>query len=163
MTMHSTDEFTNLINEALDDPDVRAAAHENTLRRQLADVIRGAQLQRGWSVRQLADEIGTSPSQVQRLLHREQGGSLTLRTVCRAADKLGLRVSLHLRPVTEAESRLVPFGNVSCAGWSRATRDPIATVTSPSHTCAVRGSNARDNGWESASRWVGGAVMQEAS
>ena len=94
------DDFTKLMEEALADPEVRCAYKENGLRRKLAGEFDGARKLRGLSVRGLAKTIGTSASQVQRLLHHEVGGSLTLSTIIRAADALGLSVGMWTRPET---------------------------------------------------------------
>ena len=90
-------DFDNLVNEVLAVQDARTAYLENRLRRALADSFEEARKKKDMSVRQLAKEMETSVSQVQRLLQRDVGGSVTLRTVCRAADVLGLAISVHAR------------------------------------------------------------------
>ena len=90
--------FDELRDEILRDPIARAAAAENSVRRELARTFDGVRLSRSLSIRALAREMGTSVSQIQRLLHRERGGSLTLRTLFRAADHLDLDLSLKLQP-----------------------------------------------------------------
>ena len=104
------DDFTKLMEEALADPEVRCAYKENGLRRKLAGEFDGARKLRGLSVRGLAKTIGTSASQVQRLLHHEVGGSLTLSTIIRAADALGLSVGMWTRPETYGTTPTVHFG-----------------------------------------------------
>lgn len=74
--------------------DTRAAAAENRLRRELAEHFERARTARGLTFRALAREMGSSVSQVQRLLHRELGGSLTLMTIARAAEVLGMKLVL---------------------------------------------------------------------
>lgn len=105
-------DFDALLEEALGNRDARTAYVENGLRRRLAVSFDEARELKGMSVRQLARAMGTSLSQVQRLLHSEVGGSLTLRTVCRAADALDLTVSVHVRSKT-CEGHVVPFGRTS--------------------------------------------------
>src|SRR5262245_13361361 len=82
----------------LDDPTSRAAAHENALRRKLAASLEEARARKGLSIRGFAKEIDTSLSQVQRLLHKQLGGSLSLFTICKAAERLDLDVMLEARP-----------------------------------------------------------------
>ena len=91
--------FEELSQRVLGDRDARAAALENDARRQLASVLEEVRVKRGLSLRGFAREIGTSMSQVQRVLHRELGGSLTLKTIIRACDALSLRLKLHVEPV----------------------------------------------------------------
>jgi transcriptional regulator with XRE-family HTH domain len=95
--MASDFDFEALAAEIHRSQDARAGFVENRLRRRLAKSFEQARRARGLSVRELAKEIGTSISQVQRLLHHERGGGLTLRTICRAADALGLSVECHAR------------------------------------------------------------------
>lgn len=70
--------------------DARVAAKENNLRRELAFVFDKARMEKGLSLRGLAKEMGTSLPQIRRLLHLEHGGSLTLMTLVRACDTLGI-------------------------------------------------------------------------
>jgi hypothetical protein len=137
MNDHNLDELER---EILENPDARAAALENSLRRELASAIDEAREAGKISIRGLADSIGTSVSQVQRLLHRELAGSLTLRTICRAVDKLDLCISLHIRPRTPKRAQLVPFGNVI---WT-------ASEIEITKTCGPRltGSRRPDDGWQ---------------
>ena len=74
----------------LNDPIACAAARENDIRRRIGQAIEQARRKKGFSVRKLAKEIGTSLSQVQRLRHHEYGGSLTLWTIVRACMALDL-------------------------------------------------------------------------
>jgi hypothetical protein len=89
--------YDELRREVLQDTIARCAMRENELRRRLATELDKARLERSLSIRALAKSIRTSVSQVQRLLHREIGGSLMLSTVCRAADALGLEVQMRVR------------------------------------------------------------------
>ena len=94
MTNHET--FKELQREVLKNKDARCAAHENELRRRLAIVFDTARMKENWSIRELAEHMGSSISQVRLLLHREIGGSLTLNTICRAADVLNIQVILDV-------------------------------------------------------------------
>jgi ribosome-binding protein aMBF1 (putative translation factor) len=99
--MRDKNNLDRLIHEVLADPVARAAAAENALRRKIGTAIETARAERRLSIRNLAKEIGTSVSQVQRLLHREVGGSLTLRTVVRAAQALDLVVDVRVQGQNE--------------------------------------------------------------
>src|SRR5580765_2289032 len=92
------DNYEALLEEAMRDPDVRVAFKENELRRVLGAAFDEARNAQELSVRDLAKKMNTSTSQVQRVLHNEVGGSLTLSTVCRAADALDLCVRVQVRP-----------------------------------------------------------------
>jgi transcriptional regulator with XRE-family HTH domain len=92
------EDFNSLKGEVLADRDERCAYKENKLRRKLAAEFEDARQARGISIRGLASLIGTSLSQVQRLLHREVGGSITLSTFVRAADALGLTLTMTAKP-----------------------------------------------------------------
>ena len=101
-TFESYDDFAR---EILDENvEIRAASKENTLRRRLAVALQQAREMRGISIRELAKKIGTSLSQVQRVMHEEVGGSLTLRTIVKAADALDMDVSIHVRPRCTADA-----------------------------------------------------------
>lgn len=117
--------FDDLRAEVFNDRDARTAALENELRRRLASTFEAIRQREGMSVRDFAERIGTSTSQAQRLLHHEIGGSLTLRTLVRAADKLGVAVRVHLRP-KGAELTIVP--GVAKAPWHRAEERPAANI-----------------------------------
>ena len=108
--MDKSHDFELLVSEVLADSDARAAYAENTLRRQLAATFESARKGKGLSIRTLAAKMGTSASQVQRLLHYEVGGSLTLRTICRAADilQLDVMIEVHARDVPVAHRELSP-------------------------------------------------------
>jgi AraC-like DNA-binding protein len=110
--------FDELVLEVADNQDARCAGLENQLRRDLASAIEEARTEQNLSIRQLAERMGTSVSQAQRLLHHDLGGSLTLRTICRAIDSLGLCVTMHTRRRVESPASLISFGNAS---WTRAT------------------------------------------
>lgn len=97
--------FTSLKTEVLGDREARCAYKENKLRRKLAVEFDAARAKHGLSIRSLAKAIGTSLSQVQRLLHREVGGSITLSTFVRAADALGLTLTMTAQPDPSVEVR----------------------------------------------------------
>lgn len=111
-----TESFSDLLKEVLSSPDAGAAMRENTLRRKIAAEFEAARLEHGLSVRELAERMGTSVSQVQRLRHESLGGSLTLRTLCRAAHVLGLAVTVNVRRNGSGTlAKLYPLG--STASW----------------------------------------------
>lgn len=111
--MEKTNDFDAMIAEVLADSDARTAHAENALRRHLAEQFEAARQSKSMSVRGLATEMGTSISQVQRLLHHEAGGSLTLKTLCRAADVLGLAISVEARACENSED------GPRSAGWQK--------------------------------------------
>ena len=74
-----------------EDPDYRARICEHRLRAELQKMLQQAAA--GKSVRKLAEELGTSTSQVVRLLDPNRGGSLD--ALARALFKLG--VTLEIR------------------------------------------------------------------
>jgi len=92
----SLENFDDLVNEVLADRDARCAARENAMRRRLAAALNEARERLGLSVRDLAAKLNTSTSQVQRLLHEDLGGSISLATICRAADVLDLGVEIRI-------------------------------------------------------------------
>lgn len=110
--------FDELAGEVLANPNARAAAGENDIRRKLSAAFERARSEKGLSVRALASAMGTSVSQVQRLLHNEVGGTLTLRTLVRAADTLDLSLSMHARPRCDRPAKVLSFGN---AAWQVST------------------------------------------
>jgi len=60
---------------------------------------------KGMSYRQLAEEIGTGKSQVQRLLNKERGGGLTLLTLIKAGRALEINVEEMLTQDIENDTR----------------------------------------------------------
>ncbi|WP_155798744.1 helix-turn-helix domain-containing protein [Sorangium cellulosum] len=124
-TVASEYEFDDLAREVLSVRDARTAFVENRLRRRIAESFEEARCRKNLSVRELAKEMGTSLSQVQRLLHHEVGGSLTLRTVCRAAEALNLNLSIHVREKQPSGGCVIPFGRVT--GW-QSISEPVADV-----------------------------------
>jgi len=105
-----TDNFFDLIREVELNQDARTAARENNLRRQIATLLDEHRQAKGLSLRDLAKEMGTSLSQVQRILHHELGGNLTLRTLVRATDALGLHVTVNIRSRCHVDAKIVPMG-----------------------------------------------------
>lgn len=77
--------------------DSRTACRENELRRRLSIIFREKIKNQGLGIRDFAKKTGTSISQVQRIIHNEVGGSLTLRTIVRACDILGLRINIEIK------------------------------------------------------------------
>lgn len=113
-----------LLREVLDDATARVAYDENELRRALADAIEAARIAKRLSVRQLAKAMHSSPSQVQRLLHKDLGGSITLRTLCRAAAALDCRIGIQLRPAAREPGVVVALGTTA---WTPGDAVPPAS------------------------------------
>ena len=128
-TNKDINEFDALRAEVLSRRAARLAARENDMRRAIARSFESAREDQALSLRELASGMDTSLSQVQRLLHEDVGGSVTLRSICSAADVLNLRISVHVRPVPANEGCLFQLGSVVwesseyslVEGW---TRDP---------------------------------------
>jgi transcriptional regulator with XRE-family HTH domain len=74
------------------------SALDLALRKKIAKALDARRMRRGWTLHDLAREMRTSTTQVQRLLKPEQGSSPTLRSVCVAACALGLSVEIKLPP-----------------------------------------------------------------
>jgi DNA-binding phage protein len=96
--MSAATDFDALAAELRANPDARAVMDENALRRAIGAALAKVREVRGLSFREFAALLGLSLSQTQRLLHIEKGGSVTLRTLCRAADACGLRVVVGFKP-----------------------------------------------------------------
>ncbi len=92
-------EFDELYDLVMEDQDASAAAVENSIRRNLAKHVEQARFVRGWSLRKLADELGTSLSQVQRITHREVGGGLTIGALVRVARLFGWRLVIRFEEI----------------------------------------------------------------
>ncbi len=133
MAHEEHESWDDLVAEVLSDPDARAAYAENEIRRKMGAAIDKARQEQGLSMRDLASLIRTSVSQVQRLLHRDLGGSLTLKTVCRAADALGLQVRVHIHEKPRDGSSVVDFGTSAWTPVRDIVPDPRAV------TAAFRG------------------------
>lgn len=141
-----TESFSDLLNEVLGSPDAGAALRENALRRKIAAAFEEARVAEGLSVRELAKKMDTSISQIQRLRHEDLGGSLTLRTICRAAQVLGLSVSVNVRPSTKgALGSLCQFGTT--AQWQ--TTEPLGQSTTISTSGRKVAGSDCESSWES--------------
>jgi transcriptional regulator with XRE-family HTH domain len=116
------DDFEKLLREALSNPKVRYAFKENALRRRLGAAFDEARKHQGLSVRALAAMMGTSASQENRLLHNEAGGSLTLSTLCRAADALDLSLSLNVRDSSSLPGVVCHLGS---RAWTPTAMDEV--------------------------------------
>jgi ribosome-binding protein aMBF1 (putative translation factor) len=95
--MKREDDFEKLTALVNSDKVARTARIENNLRRNLGEILDNERIRQGLSIRDLAKELETSISQVQRVLHREVGGNLTLKTLVRAADALMMVISVNIR------------------------------------------------------------------
>ncbi len=115
--MTKSDNYEALRTAILANRDAGASYKENRVRRKLATEFEEARVARGMTMRQLAQKMGTSLSQAQRLLHYESGGSLTLKTVVRAADVLGLTVTVNARRVPATPGAVVSLGSTA---WCQA-------------------------------------------
>lgn len=82
----------------LKDSDAQEAYIEAQYRRRIALRLEASMKEKGVSYRQLAKAMNTGKSQVQRLLNKQRGGRLTLLTLVRAAQALGLSVEKMLAP-----------------------------------------------------------------
>jgi transcriptional regulator with XRE-family HTH domain len=110
---HQDDDFEALFREVLANPIAGAAYGENDFRRALSEAFEQKRKLKQLTMRDFAKQIGTSLSQVQRLLHVEAGGksSVTLRTIFRAAHILDLQVTAHIRDKKKSSvGNVVSFG-----------------------------------------------------
>lgn len=92
--MSGPTDFDALADEVMRSPSARAVAMENDIRRAIGVALETERVRLGYSIRRFAVHIGASLSQTQRLLHKEVGGSLTLRSIVSAAESCGMRVEL---------------------------------------------------------------------
>ncbi len=134
-----TNNFFDLVKELVQDPDVRTAALENNLRRKIASVLDERRQAMDLSLRDLAEAMGTSLSQVQRILHKQEGGNLTLRTLVRAADTLGLQLAINIRPTPEEEGKVIELGKtIGYKQWAETpTAKPMPNVLCGQHMAFV--------------------------
>ncbi|HPB51566.1 MAG TPA: helix-turn-helix transcriptional regulator [Myxococcota bacterium] len=86
--------FEELFSELNQDPEIRVAGDEYRLRRELAAILDKRRAEKGLTLRAMAERMDTSLSQVQRLFQEEHGGSLTLRTIVKAAMALDLKIGV---------------------------------------------------------------------
>lgn len=141
------EDFDDLVSEALQDRDVRTAAAENSLRRQIGAALDEVRRTKRWSLRAFAEAIGTSASQAQRLLHRTQGGGLTLQTICRAADALGLRVNVAIgpRPDGMESAKVLAFPKIAKVVWHHLPKLPVESHVSKGKPELVSARVAREH------------------
>jgi transcriptional regulator with XRE-family HTH domain len=123
-------ETDELIRRARSNPQARAGFTEARLRRLIGATLEATMKRAGVTVRELAARVGTSKSQVQRVLNKEAGGSLTLMTVVKAAQALDLDVSLRLAPPADKSAVVVSL-------------HPWRPVTMPEPIRASDGDDAR--------------------
>ena len=95
--------FDEMAAELLQNADARAAYNENDARRALAVEFDNARKARGLSVPDLAEQLDTTEAEVRRLLHLEQGGALSRRTIFRAAEAFDLTVNITVGPTPKEE------------------------------------------------------------
>lgn len=132
--MDRFDDFEALALEVQSDSVAGAALCENDFRRRVGDAFEQARRKHNLSIRDLAAKMGTSVSQVQRLLHEEQGGSVTLRTVFRAAHVLQLDVMPHIQEKRQplACGQLFPFAKRWIADRELVVAEPQESAALPS-------------------------------
>jgi len=85
--------YDRVVKTAMRDIVVRTSANENNIRRRMGEIFEASRKAQKISIRELAKRMKTSVSQVQRVLHKQVGGSLTLSTIVRACDVLGVEFS----------------------------------------------------------------------
>lgn len=91
MTMPFID-MDEMVRKYTSDLEGKAAYNEHRYAIRLAEELERARAAKGWSLRQMADEMGTSLSQVQRVLAMHGSGTIKLRTMFRALAALGLEL-----------------------------------------------------------------------
>jgi transcriptional regulator with XRE-family HTH domain len=139
-----TESFDDLLDLVLADRVARVARNENAARRKLAREFDAARNQKNLSVRELAKEMETSISQVQRLLHIESGSSLTMRTIFRAADVLDLSFIMHVLPSWTGDAKVVP---ISTAAWKTVSTCKEVEAVVPASECRQAAMSSSD--WDS--------------
>lgn len=115
--------YESLFAELNQDPEVWASGEEYRLRQELAAILEKRRAERGLSMRAMAREMDTSLSQVQRLFQEEHGGSLTLRTLVRAAKALDMRFHFY-EAYSEPDSISGRLDNTSWGTFSELGRNP---------------------------------------
>lgn len=88
--------FNAMINEIMNNDEARYAAIENRIRRTIGLVVCKEMKKQNLSLDDMQDLMGPPVSQLRRLLHNELGGQLTLYTICRALDILGLELKFEV-------------------------------------------------------------------
>jgi hypothetical protein len=89
-------DYEALQREVLEDFACKCMAIENGLRRELAKQIEIEMKKRNWRDYNLAKHAKCPLSEIRRLLHQEVGGRLTLRTIIRSLNVLGLKLKLEV-------------------------------------------------------------------
>lgn len=76
---------------------------EHELRLRFASALNGAMQEKGMSIRQVGRLVGTSASQIQRLLRPKKGSSVGLYTMLRVAEymQMDFWISLQRKPAEE--------------------------------------------------------------
>ena len=93
--------FDDLMEKVWANRAARTAAIENNLRRELGVIFE----QKVKTIAHLLKLANISATQAKRLLHRELGGNLNLKTIIKAADALGLTVDIKLSEKTIGEKK----------------------------------------------------------
>ena len=96
--------FEDLEKLIMGNKESRIAYHEEDFRIELAEFFLNAMQKQGLSYEKFAALMETSKLQIQRLLNKESGGSLTLNTIFRAGDVLGFAKPLALNRQCEGKS-----------------------------------------------------------
>jgi hypothetical protein len=86
------------IRDGLKNRDVRAAATEHDIRRKISAAMMPRMAALGLTSEQACKRMGIPQAQLRRVLGLEVGGLLTLDVILRAADVLGLHVTLDVFP-----------------------------------------------------------------
>ena len=98
----------------------------------LAKQLRECADRRGLSIRMLAAEMETSPSQVQRLLSLSHPANITLESILRAADAMDVEVDFQLRDRQNCSryvqrSEFPVFREMACYSQGEGTIEPNST------------------------------------
>lgn len=88
--------FDDLVRDVMKNQDARVAAIENGIRRKLAETIISKIKNDKITEKEFAKASGIRPAELRRLLNKELGGNLSLRTLVRAADAVGLALVVKL-------------------------------------------------------------------
>jgi transcriptional regulator with XRE-family HTH domain len=90
-------EFTTLdeaFEQISNDPEASIAERECDFRMELGDCLNELRNRKGWTYEEFAQEMGTSRSQIQRLINADSTKSPSLRTVFRALSALDKEMDL---------------------------------------------------------------------
>ena len=113
--------WKDIKNAVFNDFKARTAYEETQIRGSVAATLASKLKAEGISIREFAKRIQSSASQVQRLLHADIGGSLTLLSLVRAADGLGLSIDVRMQP---RRTNIVPIKEA--ASWPERRRSTWA-------------------------------------